>query len=80
MLTLFLEPTKKLNILYLLLCSSFTLYMPNCVIVVWLYIFGLMFVSLLTTNFSIVSLANNFLYMYNGIIFPPLAMSTYMVL
>ena len=68
--------TKKLHILCLLLCSNFTLHMPSFVNVVWLCIFSLMFVFLVATNCSIVALENNLLYMYNGIIFPSLSVST----
>ena len=35
--------TKKLHILHLLLCSTVTLHMPNCIIVVWLYVFSFVF-------------------------------------
>ena len=35
---LFPETTKKLHIFYLLLCSILTLHMPNCVIIVLLYV------------------------------------------
>ena len=49
--------------------------MPDYVIVVWLYIFSLIFISLVATNCPIVALGNNFLYKYNGSIFPSLPVS-----
>ena len=42
--------TKKLHSLCLLLCSTFTLHIPNWVIVVWLYIFSLIFVFLVAAS------------------------------
>ena len=66
----FPETTKILHILCLLSCSNFSVHMPNCVIVVWLYVFSLMFVFLVAANCSIVAWGNNFLYMYKCIIFP----------
>ena len=52
--------TRKLHILCLLLCSTFTLHIPNCVIVLQLYILSLMFVSFVAVNCSTVALGNNF--------------------
>ena len=63
-------------ILSLLLHSIFTLHMPNCVTVAQLYVKNLIFVSPVAANCSIVTLGNNFLYMYTGIIFQSLPMST----
>ena len=60
----------------MLFCSISTLHLPNCVIVVWLYVFSLLFVFVFATNCSIVALGNNILYVYNGITFPSLPMST----
>ena len=56
----FLGTKKKVQLFCLLLCSIFTLHMPNCVILVWLSIVSLIFVFLVTTNCSFVSLGNNF--------------------
>ena len=56
---LFPGTTKKLHILHLLLCSVFTFHMPNCVIVVLLYVSDLIF--LVTANHSSVTLENNLL-------------------
>ena len=70
----FLEPPR--NYTFYVIMFSFNPHMPNCVIVVQVYIFSLMFVSVFAANCSIVALGNTFLYMYNGIIFPSLPMST----
>ena len=51
---------QKLHILHLLLCSNLPLHMLNCVTVVQLYIFSLVFVSFVAVNFSMVALENNF--------------------
>ena len=61
MFNLFPGTTKKLHILHLLLFSNVTLHMPNCIIVDWLYIFSLTFVSFVAANCSSVALGNNFL-------------------
>ena len=60
---------KKKHILHLLLYYTFTLYITNYVIVVWIYIFSPVFVFLVAANCSIIALGSNFLYMYNGIMF-----------
>ena len=48
--------TKKLHILHLLLFSNVTLHMSSCIIVDWLYIFSLIFVSFVVANCSTVVL------------------------
>ena len=50
--------------------------MPNCVHVDQLYIFGLIFIFPVATNCPVVALRNNFLDIYNGIMFPSLPVST----
>ena len=62
--------------LSLLLCSIFTFHMPNCVIVVLLYVLYWMLLFLIATNWSFVALENNFLYTHKGIMFPSLPVST----
>ena len=73
---LFPGMTNEFHILSLLLCSIFTLHMPNVVIVVLLYIFNRVFLLLVATNCSFVALGNNVLYMCKHIMFPSLPVST----
>ena len=50
--------------------------MPNCVAIILWCVFNWMFLSLVATNCSFVVLGNNLLYMYKGIMFPSLPVST----
>ena len=50
--------------------------MPNCVIVVRLYVLSWIFVFLVAANCSFVAIETNCLYRCNGIMFPSLPVST----
>ena len=69
--------TKKLHIICLLMCSIFTLHMPNCVFIVLLYFFNWIFLFLVAANCSFVGQGNNLLYKCKGIMFPSLPVSTF---
>ena len=68
--------TKEAQIFCLLLCSIFSLHLCNCVNIVQLYFFSFIFVFFVTANCSVVALGNNFLNIYNSIMFPSLPVST----
>ena len=72
--------TKNLHILFLFLCSIFTVHVPNWVIVVLLYIFNCIFTIFVAANCSLVILGNNFLYMCNGVMLNHYLCLLYMVL
>ena len=68
---LFLGTTEKLHIFILLLFSVFTVHLPNCVIIVLLYILNLMS-FFIATSFSLVDLGYYLLKMWKGIMLPSL--------
>ena len=74
-LSCFLELQKSYIFLCLLLCSIFTLHMPNYVIVL-LHVFNRMFLFLVAANCSFDTLGNNFLCICKGIMFLSMPVST----
>ena len=69
----FLELQRNV-FLCLSLFSISTFHLPNCVIVVWLYVLSLV-ASLADASLSIVALGNNFVNILNDIMFPSLPIS-----
>ena len=52
------------------------LHMPNCVIIILLYVFNWIFLFFVAANCSFLALGNNLLYKCKGIMFPSLPVST----
>ena len=50
---------KSTQIIFLFVITIFTIHVPNCVSVVWLYTFSLIFVFIVAINCSFAALGNN---------------------
>ena len=68
--------TKNVHIFCLLLCSIFTLHLPNCVIIVLSYVFNWMLLFLVVADCSFVALGNSLVHKCKGIMFLSLPVST----
>ena len=67
--------TKNLHFFLLILCSTTTIYVPTCVIVVLLYVFNSKCLFFVVANHLFVTCGNNFLNTHSGIMFPLLPVS-----